>query len=462
MRAGVAKVCITPPVGTWQGGYGARTRPCEGVHDDLYARALVFAEGGGGAGAGSRVAIASADLVGLDRDSVQRVRRRVQELTGGPSGGRAIAPERVLIVTSHTHGGPSTLDLARADDGSAPSQLADPDYLVVAEKAIAGAVAFAARDLRPATLFLGEGSAGFHVNRRLPTLAGMAMRPNPNGVADRRVGVLRVAHASAPDGPPLAVVFHLACHATAVGGQNYSITADWPGAAAAFVEQAYGGDGGASPHGTQPATVALFLPGCGGNVRPNFATPEGRFRSATWEELASLGRTLGGEIVRAAEQAAPLDGVAGAGDLGAAAVNVRLPFATLPDRATLEMEAGGSGRDRTWAQALRRRLEAGGLPPDVEAEVQVLKLGALRLAAMPGEVFVEIGLHVRQALGEPSWALGYANGVYLGYVPTAAALVEGGYEPGAYRYFHYPAPLGPQTEDRLVEAAQQAARALGA
>ena len=25
MRAGVAKVCITPPVGSWQGGYGAFT-----------------------------------------------------------------------------------------------------------------------------------------------------------------------------------------------------------------------------------------------------------------------------------------------------------------------------------------------------------------------------------------------------------------------------------------------------
>ena len=47
MRGSVARVCITPPVGAWQGGYGARDRPCEGVHDDLFARALVLEDEAG-------------------------------------------------------------------------------------------------------------------------------------------------------------------------------------------------------------------------------------------------------------------------------------------------------------------------------------------------------------------------------------------------------------------------------
>jgi hypothetical protein len=79
----------------------------------------------------------------------------------------------------------------------------------------------------------------------------------------------------------------------------------------------------------------------------------------------------------------------------------------------------------------------------------------LRLVALPGEVFVEIGRRVRAALGEPTWALGYANDLSLGYVPTTAALAEGGYETVAYRFWLHPAPLGAATEDLLVAEASR-------
>ena len=70
------------------------------------------------------------------------------------------------------------------------------------------------------------------------------MRPNPQGVVDREVLVLRVDELSdeaRPSRPPLAVLFRYACQATAMGAQSYLITADYPGAAAATVEQAYDG-----------------------------------------------------------------------------------------------------------------------------------------------------------------------------------------------------------------------------
>ena len=70
MRGGVARVCITPPVGTWQGGYGARDRPCEGVHDDLFARALVLPRTTAGRGA----AVVSVDVVSLSRTTWRRRR----------------------------------------------------------------------------------------------------------------------------------------------------------------------------------------------------------------------------------------------------------------------------------------------------------------------------------------------------------------------------------------------------
>jgi neutral ceramidase len=72
LRAGAARVGITPPIGTWQGGFGARKHPCEGMHDELYARAVVLE----GEADGSRVAIVAADLLGLEVRSAQRIRTR--------------------------------------------------------------------------------------------------------------------------------------------------------------------------------------------------------------------------------------------------------------------------------------------------------------------------------------------------------------------------------------------------
>jgi len=67
--AGVARVTITPPVGsTWQGGYAARERPVQGIHDELVATALVLANGPGDVA--GRVALVAADILNLSAEQV--------------------------------------------------------------------------------------------------------------------------------------------------------------------------------------------------------------------------------------------------------------------------------------------------------------------------------------------------------------------------------------------------------
>jgi hypothetical protein len=47
---------------------------------------------------------------------------------------------------------------------------------------------------------------------------------------------------------------------------------------------------------------------------------------------------------------------------------------------------------------------------ELESEVQSLDVGGVRIAGMPGEVFVEIGLELREAAGAgPLLLAGYAN-----------------------------------------------------
>src|SRR5712691_4614065 len=93
LRAGAAKVDITPPIGFPMWGYGARhDAPSLGVLDPLRARALVLAAGP------ERIALVSLDLGRAPtRQTTAAIRARVKAAAG---------VEHVFLVASHTHHGP--------------------------------------------------------------------------------------------------------------------------------------------------------------------------------------------------------------------------------------------------------------------------------------------------------------------------------------------------------------------
>jgi len=93
-KAGLAKVCITPQSPVWMSGYSARTKPSEGVLQDLHARALALEDR-----SGERAVLVTADLIGLSASTAAR-------LTGQLSRRHGMARDRVLLAFSHTHGGP--------------------------------------------------------------------------------------------------------------------------------------------------------------------------------------------------------------------------------------------------------------------------------------------------------------------------------------------------------------------
>jgi hypothetical protein len=346
----------------------------------------------------------------------------------------------------------------------------DEEYARILEKYLAGAVAAAARDTRPATVRLGRNQAGFNVNRRLRTPEGMMMRANPEGVVDRDVLTIRVdalsddgSEAQRPSRPPVAVLFRYTCHATAMGAQNYLITADYPGAAAASIEHAYRGH-----------TTALFLQGCAGNIRPNLLSERGGFRSADWDELGRLGRELGGAAVAAVEHSAFTE-PAGDGVVRAAGTVTTLPYAAPPPLDELRALVDGghwpqgqalNETERRWAAGALKTLTEGTLDAGTPAEVQVFRLGGIWLVTLPGEVFVEIGWKTRDAVAKAAGVspdrvvvAAYANGS-VGYVPTAAAMPEGGYEVTAYRHANKPLGYAAESEDILSGAAAELATTL--
>ncbi len=264
LRAGVAKVDITPPPETPVIGHPRKT---SGARDPLRAGVLLLDDGK------TKAAIATFDLIGATDDLVAGVRELVHQTADVPR-------ENVMVTASHNHSGPDfKKEKAWAQD------------LV---KKLSGAVSQAASDMRPVTLGYAEDEITFNINRRKVIDGRAVVRLNPDGPNDRRVKVLRF-----DDGrslTPLAVLMHAVCHpcfftwgdnATPPHPEGFpKMSADFPGEAQTFVEKVYDG-----------ATKTLFLQGCAGDIRPNL--PGDPYRCADEADIQWAGRDLGGAVVRA-------------------------------------------------------------------------------------------------------------------------------------------------------------------
>jgi len=439
IHLGAAKAVITPPVGSELSGFIARTAPMVGVHDDLYARAIVWTDDGA---IGRAVALVTLDLIDLDAASVHLIRERAAMLSGIPA-------ERIGVTCTHTHGGPVTLIGRWLGTG-------DPAFLDMMCKTAAGAVAMAARRTEPVVMRWACGTE--------PTVG--KNRRVPGGVIDPDVPVMRFQR---PDGTVAALLTGYACHPVTLGPDNLLATGDYPGHAVRTLEAIY------------PGAFALFATGCCGQINTGHTAWDGmRRRGATWRtygEAERLGRTVAATAAQAAERTSRDDTAlaVGAHPILAAPVRAMRRVVHLPllppappaevealvcqwrqERARLERAGNGPGETgpfrvgEEWAAALR----AGNLPDVVSAEVMVIALGEVSLVLLPGEMFVEFGLAIKaHAAPHAVMTLAYANGT-PGYIPHRSAYPEDGYEVAeAYRYYGYPACFAPEAGEALVATA---------
>jgi hypothetical protein len=411
LYAGFAEIEITPPLGTWMGGYAFRPSGCAAIHDPLFARAAVFQH------AGKAVAILAMDLIGLDGETVEAVRAGVEKETGIP-------PAAVMLNGSHTHGGP----LTKAFRGRGTR---DARYIGWLTRSLIDLVKQAARTLSKASLAHGRAPVRIGVNRRQ-----YGERPE-----DTRIGVN-------PAGPfmpwvdaivvrdgrdrPAAVLFSHACHPTTLGGDNLAVTADYCGYACDTIRRVAGDD-----------VMPLFLQGCSGNINPH---PRGDFG---WAKRH--GETLGEAALTAIRRASSLN----SRSLDFALETIDLMVEPPPPQDACEREVlqweeaaakwrgeGDVGQEM-HAEGLRDHAlfewEAASLGEDQEFvatfDIQRLSLGPVQVLGFPAEMFVQYALDFdRQAEG-PVISLGITNGVH-GYVPVAADYPHGGYEVrGAHRYY---------------------------
>jgi hypothetical protein len=429
LRFGVGRATITPPAGLWLSGFGLRDGPMEGVHDDLYATAVVLDDGT------RRVALVACDLVGFPAEVARRAREEIARQTGIP-------PEAVVLACSHTHSGGATGMVREPQDGV-------PAYVAALVLYIAGAVRMACQALGPGELRVARGTASLGINRRLPH--------DPPGPVDDSVTLLTLADAAHVT---RATIVHCACHPVAFGHGNRLASADYVGFARQVVEAVTG-------------APLLFLQGACGDVNPRTGV------EATAASAQRTGRLLAAEVLRLHELTEP----AGEVTIGVAGRTLGLPLQPSPPRdevarrvaegeaALAALQAAGASRGRLNMalfpldsdRDLLAALEAGRAQDPVPCEVQALRAGPVGLVALPVEPFAATGLAVRGAQSLPySMVVGYANGC-LGYLPVPEAYPFGGYEVAtAHQFYRLPVPLAPDAEPLVRRAALELLQTLAA
>jgi len=422
MRAGVAKVNITPPVGLELSGWAFG--PSVGILDELYAKVLLLESDS------KKAAIVTADLIGFDTKYADAIREGIANKVN-------MNANDVLVSCSHTHSGPATMFLRRWGE-------IDEDFVHVVEKQLIGTATVAAKRMQEARIGAGKGRAdGVGINRR----------DVESGSVDAEVGVIRVDNSQ---GEMLAVLMNYSCHPVAVHNYKNLISADYPGYAMGVIEKIKEG-----------RVIALHTTGAAGDINPQ------QMHDVKYAE--KFGNMVGGEALKIAESIETRPELT----LNVVSEPVNLPVRTLPtvDELKKMIEEGKKNLAKRkqegtleyhqlmstyipieWAQEALEVVESGRTVEHLEMEIQVVRMNDAVLVAMPGEIFVDIGLNIKKTSPYPyTFVIEMANGA-IAYLPTRKAFEVGGYEPERAATIYGTYLLTPDTQNIIEEGVKRIIR----
>lgn len=387
LEIGTGVADITPDTTAYKvpmAGYGSRLgRPAKGVHDPLHAKVLYLTDGT------QRMALITVDL----RSSTPEFKRQIVSKTSD----LGLTQDNVFIAASHTHDGPSMYPekFWQMQFGKY-----DPAIVDIMTTAIAKAVHEAAASTQPARMgYAATLAEGLTRNRRWGYDTEKREAAGESPVVEPRLTVMRF---DAMNGDCLALTVHFAAHPTILGADNMLLSAEWPGVLQRELEQTF------------PGRKALYLNGAEGDQSP--VADEG---ADDFERMENYGKKL---AAQAAELAATIE----------TKPDMPIGFAYgTPDLPPLTFPQGAERKYQAYAKAAQEALPK-------QAPLQVLRIGPVTLAGLPGEPIMEVGQAVENKLkemgAEHPLAVGLVND-YIGYIVNENEYAHGGYEVESRSYY---------------------------
>ncbi|MDZ4287845.1 MAG: hypothetical protein U0984_07795 [Prosthecobacter sp.] len=416
-RAGAATSNITPPLGSSING-GFQDGKATYVHDELHARCLALDDGQ------TKLVLVAADSCVIQRSIFDEAKQLVHQATGLPM-------ENMLMSATHSH----SCGTLTAVGQSTP----DPQYQRFVARRIADGVQRALTNLAPARIGWGFGSVPQHVfNRRWRLQPGTVpasplgvtteqVRTNPGvknpsldrpaGPTDPQVWFISV---QSTEGKPIALYANYSLHYVGGVGPGH-ISADYFGAFADRIQELLGADR------QEPPFVGMMSNGTSGDIN-NVDFRGGQAKQPPYGQIKLVANDVAQEVARVCKTLAYQDWVPLAVAQKELSLALRLPTKDEVEKAREVMKQSKLyPRMETMDQVYAREtVLLSEYPPQVSAPLQVLKLGDLRISAIPAEAFVEVGLELKQRHPQ-AFTVSLAN-AYHGYLPTPEHHRLGGYE----------------------------------
>jgi neutral ceramidase len=426
-RAGAFAADITPTSLPAPINGGMKGRFADGVNDPMHARALALHDGS------NALILCVVDACLIPLEICEAAKAIAARETGVPVA-------HMLISATHSHSCATMTPAFQSDP--------DPGYLAELPARIAEALIRAYRNLEPAEVAWGKDYDPTQVfNRRWLMKEGQTyenpfgqttdrarMNPGvknpavsaPTGPVDPEVSLI-AARAQA-DGRPIAVLANYSLHY--VGGVP-AISADYFGAFAQEMAQRLNTSD--RRYAGKPAFVGIMSNGSSGNINnANFAAPAGLPRRAPGEQVKLVAKSVADAAMRAWENLSWKADVPLASAEKDILLGVRKATPAELERAqqvldTTPRDPDGQFGDRKAIYA-REAILLAQYPDRVPVKLQAHRVGGLTIAAIPCEVFVEIGLELKAARPrDEHFTISLANG-YNGYLPTPEHHRLGGYE----------------------------------
>jgi hypothetical protein len=420
LKAGSASTNITPPLGTRIPG-GFRPRYAENVDDELFAKAVVIDNGT------TRIAIVTCDLIAIPERVADAAKARIADRCNIP-------PAHVMINATHTHTAVAIADLLGVDE--------DTEYTEWVPLKIADAVELAVWRLKPARVgFASVDEERITFNRRWHMRDGtVRFNPGiehpdlvkPTGTIDPEVAMMFVE--ATDDGTPISAVANFSLHYIGTDNSN-ALSADYFGHFDRLMKH-YLGD----------TCISLLWNAASGQINNTDFSGQTKWTASGHQQAVKMANVLAGHFIVEKQLMEMHETLDLSGDLAtltfqrkeitAEDLKIAEQVLSVPQGTYDAYETGpfswvvGEPIPHALVDVYARECQRlAKLPAQMTAPVQVIRLGAAAIVALPGEVFVETGMNIKsRSDANPTFLVSLANG-YIGYICTDKALIEeGGYE----------------------------------